>query len=103
MWRCPIPGRRRSEAVRSDPNSVEGWFQLGNAQFLLDETAAAAESLGRAVGLKPDHMRAHLNLGHARKKLGDRPGAEAAYEAALRCRPDYEPARQALAELRGGK
>jgi tetratricopeptide (TPR) repeat protein len=99
----PLAARRvLDEVFKTDPNSVEGWFQLGVAQYLTDDPAAAA-SFERVVQLKPDHALAHFNLGLARKKRGDRPGAEAAFEAALRCRPDYDAPRQALAELRGQK
>jgi tetratricopeptide (TPR) repeat protein len=92
-----------AEVLRTDPDSVEGWLQLGVAQLLLGDPQAAAESFERVVKLKPDYADGHLKLGHARKGLGDRSGAEKEYEAALRCRPDYEAARKALAELRGGK
>jgi tetratricopeptide (TPR) repeat protein len=102
--RDPVAARAvATEVVRADAGSVEGWFQLGVAQFHTDDAQAAAESFERVVKLKPDHALGYFNLGHARKKLGDRPKAEAAFEAALRCRPDHEPSRQVLAELRRGK
>jgi tetratricopeptide (TPR) repeat protein len=90
------------EVLRSDANSVEGWFQLGVSQYMTGDPKAA-ESFERVAQLKPDHALAHYNLGLARQKRGDRTGAEAAFEAALRSRPDHEPSRKALAELRGGK
>jgi tetratricopeptide (TPR) repeat protein len=90
------------QAIQSDPDAVEGWFQLGVAQFETGDPKAV-ESFERVVKLKPDHAYGYHNLGLARKKRGDREGAEAAFEAAIRCRPDYDAPRQALAELRGGK
>jgi tetratricopeptide (TPR) repeat protein len=99
----PAAARRvLGDVLKADPNSVDGWFQLGVAQYLTGDPGSAA-SFERVVQLKPDHARAYHNLGLVRKKRGDRPGAEAAFEAALRCRPDYDAPRQALAELRGGK
>jgi len=59
-------------------------------------------SFERTVKLKPDHALGYHNLGLARKKQDDRAGAAAAFEAALRCRPEYEPPRKALDELRKG-
>jgi tetratricopeptide (TPR) repeat protein len=90
------------QVLKSDPNSVEGWFQLGASQFLRGDPGAVA-SFERAVKLKPDHAQGYHNLGLARKKQGDRAGAAIAFEAALRCRPDYAAPRQALDELRKGK
>jgi tetratricopeptide (TPR) repeat protein len=102
--RNPLAARRViDEILRTDPNAVEGWFQLGVSQLLTKDNAAAIDSFEQVVKLKPDHTLGYFNMGLARKELGDRPGAEAAFEAALRCRPDHEPSRQALAELRGKK
>jgi len=89
------------QVLRADPNSVEGWFQLGVSQFLTGDPGAVA-SFERTVKLKPDHALGYHNLGLARKKQDDRAGAAAAFEAALRCRPEYEPPRKALDELRKG-
>jgi tetratricopeptide (TPR) repeat protein len=91
------------QVVRDDAESVDGWFQLGNANFLLGDWVAAADAYERTVARKPDHAIAHYNLGHTRKKLGERVKAEAAFEAAIRSRPDYEDPRKALADLRAGK
>ena len=90
------------QVLKSDPNAVEGWFQLGASQFLTGDPGAVA-SFERAVKLKPDHAQGYHNLGLARKKQGDRAGAAIAFEAALRCRPDYAAPRQALDELRKEK
>jgi hypothetical protein len=51
------------------------------------------------VRLKPDHTLGHFNLGLCKKELGDRTGAIRAFEQALRCQPDYEPARKALDQV----
>lgn len=90
------------QVLQSDPTAIEGWYQLGVSQFLKGDPKAVT-SFEHTVKLKPDHAQAYYTLGLARKKHGDRPGAEAAFEAALRCRPDYEAPRKALEELRGGK
>lgn len=89
--------------VARNPDSVEGWFNLGLVRAVLQEHAPAAEAFARVTALKPDHTLGHFNLGVCKKKLGDRPGARAAFEAALRCNPGHKPARDALAELAAGK
>ncbi len=100
----PVTARTvAAEAVRADPLAVEGWFQLGVAQFLTNDLHSAADSFEQVVKLKSDHALGYYNLGLVRKKLGDRAKAETAFEAALRCRPDHEPSRQELAELRKQK
>lgn len=98
--RNPLAAQRVIEDVlQSDPNSVEGWFQQGVSQLLTEEFKDAEQSFQKAVKLKPDHALAWSNLGYVRVKLGDRPGARAAYETALRCSPNHEISRKALAEL----
>lgn len=84
------------ELTKQFPDSVEGWFQLGVAEFQLGNMPAAATAFERVVELKPDHARGYFNLGHTRTKAGDRAGAILAFEGALKCRPDYDAAREAL-------
>jgi tetratricopeptide (TPR) repeat protein len=86
------------EAVHRDPESAEAWFRLGSVQALRSPQEAA-DSLRRAIRLKPDHTLAHFNLGHRLKELGDRAGAAEEFRAALRCQPDYAPAQEALRAL----
>jgi tetratricopeptide (TPR) repeat protein len=54
--------------------------------------------LEQAIVLKPDFAQAHNNLGLARSRLGDSPGAIRAYRDALRCNPGDVNAHFALAE-----
>jgi len=86
------------EAVRIDPESAEAWFRLGCFQAL-DRPRAAAESFRKTIHLKPDHADAHFNLGHRLKELGDTAGAADEFRAALRARPGFGRAREALQSL----
>jgi cytochrome c-type biogenesis protein CcmH/NrfG len=86
------------QAVAVDPGSVEGWFQLGVARWAAGKKAEAAEAFRNATRLKPDRTRAHHFLGLCLKD-SDRDGARQAFLAALRCQPDFGPARRELAEL----
>lgn len=95
--------RALRELTDRDPESVEGWFQLGVAQFLKGETAASLASFDRAILLKPDHLLAHFNRGHCQRKLGDNRAALAAFEAALRCKPDHAPSLDAIRAIRAGE
>jgi tetratricopeptide (TPR) repeat protein len=90
-----------AEAVRLDPESVDGWFRLGCMQAARNQPRAAADSFRRTIRLKPDHADAHFNLGHRLKELGDTAAAADEFRAALRCRPDYDQARQALRAMDG--
>jgi cytochrome c-type biogenesis protein CcmH/NrfG len=85
-------------AVDVDPDSADAWFRLGCVQALR-RPQDAAESFRRTIALKPDHALAHFNLGHRLRELGDAAGAADEFRAALRARPDYAPARDALREL----
>jgi cytochrome c-type biogenesis protein CcmH/NrfG len=95
------PGAERALArvVELEPDSVEGWFQLGVARAHRRDPHGAREAFGRAVNLKPDYTLGHYNLGLCAREQGDRAAARAAFRAALRCQPDFEPARRALAAL----
>ena len=68
-----------SEFTKPKPSaSVDAWFQLGSACFNQGKYQKAAESLQKAIELKPNFALAHFDLGQCRKQLGDRQGAIAA-------------------------
>jgi cytochrome c-type biogenesis protein CcmH/NrfG len=98
-----LPGAERAftRAVELDPENVDGWFGLG-AVRLDRRPREAAAALREAVRLKPDHTLAHYLLGVCLKSSGDSEGARQAWRDALRCQPDHEPTRKALADLGGG-
>ena len=55
------------------------------------------------MALKPDFPEIHYNLGIALEEMGDLPGAENAFRAALRNNPRFALAHYKLAGLLGGK
>ena len=60
----------------------------------------AKEQLDAAVRLAPDLVAAHNSRGAVLDRLGDKEGALAAFESALRLDPEFEGARQNLAALK---
>jgi Tfp pilus assembly protein PilF len=58
-------------------------FDLGLAYLAVGEAALAVKAMEQAVALDPDYGEAWNNLGRIRELLGDRKGAEEAYERAL--------------------
>ena len=66
----------------------------------LGEQQCAVEQFRAAVALNPGHAGHCYNLGAALRFLGDFPGSEQAYEAALQAEPQHYRAHWALAGLR---
>ncbi|MFN9972404.1 MAG: tetratricopeptide repeat protein, partial [Phycisphaerae bacterium] len=56
--------------IRLNPAHAEAWSNLGGAQLLLEQAAAALESLDHALQLRPDLPRALCNRAKALAKLG---------------------------------
>ncbi|MCX6623592.1 MAG: tetratricopeptide repeat protein, partial [Acidobacteria bacterium] len=88
-------------AMRLEPHSPVAHFNLG---FALSRVPGRLEDSIReyqaAVGSAPDFADAHRNLGNALLKDGRVPEAVAAFEQALRLRPDDRGVRQLLGRLR---
>jgi tetratricopeptide (TPR) repeat protein len=84
--------------LEKEPNSLNGFVQLGIALMCQQQWTNAAAALERAVALKPDFGAAHHNLGTARSRAGDGPGAIRAFRDALRCTPGDVNVLFALAE-----
>jgi tetratricopeptide (TPR) repeat protein len=71
--------------LKLNPNSIQGWFQLGLAHLARQRNVEATEAFGRAVGLKPDFGPAWFNLGWRWGAMG---------VARRRCTPFARPAPQ---------
>lgn len=63
------------------------------------DAARACELYRQAVGLAPQHAKAHLNLGIGLEAMGDDAGARASFESALRCDPANSAAAYNLGRL----
>jgi tetratricopeptide (TPR) repeat protein len=88
------------EALRLGIDGAEE-VHLNRAAIYSDDLARpglAEAELQAALALNPFYVPALLNLGNLREDLGDRPGAAAAYEAALAAEPENA---LALARLAG--
>jgi tetratricopeptide (TPR) repeat protein len=85
-------------AVHLAPDMAEAWFRLGTVQ-MVRHSPQAADSFRKAIHIKPNHAPAHYNLGQFLLQQHDRKAAAEEFRTALRCRPDYELARKALADL----
>lgn len=73
--------------LKIQPDSLNGLIQLGLTLMCREQWSNAVAVLEQTVALKPDFAQAHNNLGTARARAGDVPGAIRAYRDALRSSP----------------
>jgi protein O-GlcNAc transferase len=76
-------------AVDIRPDDAEAWQLCGEALARLRRFSEAEYYLSRALALAPSSPEASTSLGFLRLHRGDRPGARAAFDAALRIRPGH--------------
>jgi tetratricopeptide (TPR) repeat protein len=90
------------EVLRDKPGDEDALFQIGRL------AARSGEQLDRGLDAlhqlvaradRPKDARAHTLIGNILEKKGDRPGAKAAYEAALAIDPAFTQASEALRKL----
>lgn len=93
------------EVLREQPGEPDALYHLGRlaaqSGLELDDGLAAL----RLIVAQPDRRndaRVHTFIGNILEKKGDRPGAQAAYEAALAGDPAFTRAREALRRLKDG-
>jgi Flp pilus assembly protein TadD len=72
----------------ADPNSAEGWFELGKAHYKANQYAQAAAAFQKAVELDPTYQAAYANLGATYHRQNRLDLAAAQYEKALELKPD---------------
>jgi tetratricopeptide (TPR) repeat protein len=95
-------------ALQAQPDDVVALYQLGRLAALTgQELERGVTALRRYLELPevmlpqaPGHASGHWRLGQLRERQGDRDGARAALEAALRLEPGFKPAAEALRRLR---
>jgi tetratricopeptide (TPR) repeat protein len=66
---------------------ADGWYDLG-WELEAVSLQEAADAYERALGLRPDHVEARVNLGRLRHEAGDPAAAEAEYRHALEQDPE---------------
>jgi tetratricopeptide (TPR) repeat protein len=89
-----------------DHDNFAALYQLGRVAALSGERLVDGEAALRRYLEQPNHppgqptnAHAQLRLGNIAERRGDRSGARAAYEAALRLDPGLKPAAEALQKL----
>lgn len=80
--------------------SAETYNNLGALDLKANHPDAAAARFRQAIALRPELAAIHENLGLALRAAGDRGGAMAAFETALRLDPALATSRAALEQLR---
>ena len=91
----------RSAVPISDHDALALYYSNRGAELLLGEdNAGAREMLDIAVAVAPGLSDGWINLGVARRRLGDLDGAEEAYRRALKAEPASIPALSNLAALK---
>jgi len=81
-----------AEHLRRYPNSILLYNIQGAANAVLRRYDAAIESYRRAIGIRPDYVEAHNNLGIALKDRGDLDAAIESFRLACRIAPDFTEA-----------
>jgi tetratricopeptide (TPR) repeat protein len=82
-----------------DPPAARVWFNLGNLSLAAGRLDEARRLYEAALAREPRDAAAHLNLGIALQRLGDRAGAVAEYRRAIGSDPRLGEAYGALAAL----
>jgi tetratricopeptide (TPR) repeat protein len=85
-----------ARAVELDPNRADFRTNLARAYYFQDRIADARAEIDRAVALNQPLGETQNVLGMILLKQGDRAGAVAAFERAVKLRPDLEEAKQNL-------
>ncbi|MEI6106855.1 MAG: tetratricopeptide repeat protein [Opitutae bacterium] len=93
------------EALKADPTNYAALFQTGRLAALSGQRLdGGLEVLRQCLAMtppdgQPGHAAAHWRIGNILEKINDKPGARAAYEAALKVDPKFPPAIESLKKL----
>ena len=90
-----------NDALRIDRNRLDARYLAGVAGLQGGEYEAAGAQLQDLVNREPRYLPPYVKLAEAYDAVGKRPEAIATLEQALRLQPDYKPAMEKLAELKG--
>ena len=81
-----------SESVKLDPQNLEAWQMLAQAQRLSGDAPRAAQTLERTLGLARDSSVTFYLLGETYAELNEHKRANTAYREALRLDPKFSEA-----------
>ena len=87
------------QALYIKPNYAEAYYNLGNALSLKGDFKGATANYFNALKLTPGDVDTHYNLGYTLAKLWQFDRAVYHYSEAIRLKPDFQKARQELADL----
>jgi|GEM_PF-3034112 len=87
--------------TRIDPNSPDGWNNVGMVQAILGRFDEAEASYRRALDLNPKDPQTYFSLGSLGSRRGDDGAAESAWKKALQLQPSLASAATELAALYG--
>jgi cytochrome c-type biogenesis protein CcmH/NrfG len=76
-------------AVRIDPESLDSWHMLAQAQRFSDQRARAASTLERSLDVARDIPMTYFLLGEVQREQTRFPAARTAYREALRLAPEF--------------
>ncbi len=85
--------------LESDPNNAHLHTSLAGVLGTQGRLMDAETHLLKALDAEPDGADTYHNLGVVYERRGNRDQSIAAYREALRCAPDYQPAKDALIRL----
>lgn len=86
-------------AVTAKPNYAPAWANLGRLHVAMDMAYTATKELKKANQLEPGNIEVLSDLGEACRRTLNYTGSEAAYQEALRLKPDHVRSHTGLALL----
>jgi tetratricopeptide (TPR) repeat protein len=93
---------RLTALVELHPDYAETWNKRATLLFLLERDEESLADIARTLQLEPRHFGAICGFGQVCLRRGERAGALAAFEAALRINPHLAGIRDAAEKLRDG-
>lgn len=91
---------RYEQAVRTNPEDAEGWFNLGNAHLKASRVPESIQAFRKAVAVKADYADAWRHLGLALGRAGQMDEALAALNQAVKLKPGDAAAWFSLGSVR---
>lgn len=90
--------------IEVEPNSITStriYLNRGSIYYGKGDNNQALANYELAAKMRPNFPEAHYGIGLVKQRQGDAAAAIAAYQQALRYKPDYAPAAEKLAALQG--
>jgi len=85
-----------NETLKTNPNHVDAYYNLGNVFQKLGENQKAKSSYEKAIEINPSYAKIHDKLGIVLQKLGELQKAKSCTEKAIEINPKYVSAHNNL-------